>query len=71
MQIMNYEDFEWNRSVAPNGNMANLDPQKVANVCDKFGIPWWTSSWPYSAGIKAFCLDDRIWNRVIRICKGS
>lgn len=70
MRINNYEDFDWNRCVAPAGNMSGVDPSKVADLCDKFGVPWWTPSWPYSGGVKAYCLDDRIWNRIIKMAKG-
>jgi len=71
MQIYNYGEFDWNRAIAPHGNMAGIEPQIAADACDVFGVPWWTSSWPYSGGILAFCIDDKIWNQIIKIAKGS
>ena len=69
MQFYNEKQFDWNRAVAPAGNMAGLNPQRVADVCDKFGVPWYTEGWPYTSGIKAFCMDDKIWNRIIKLSK--
>lgn len=69
MQIYDEKMFKWNRCVGPHGNLGGVDPSKVANVCDKFGVPWYTSAWPYSSGIKAFCMNDKIWNRILKMCK--
>jgi len=69
MQIYRHEDFDWNRGVGPFGNMAGIDPRLVAIECDNFGIPWWTSSWPYSGGISAYCTDDELWERIIELSK--
>lgn len=69
MRIYNYNDFDWNRVVAPHGNLGGVDPSKAADLCDKWGIPWYTTGWPYSSGISAYCLDDKIWNRIIKMAK--
>ena len=34
MQINDYNEYDWNRCVAPHGNMGNVDPDIVANLCD-------------------------------------
>jgi hypothetical protein len=69
MQITNYKAFDWNRGVAPEGNLAGVHPQKVADLCDELGIPWWTSGWPYSSGLYAFCVSDEIWSKIIKMSK--
>ena len=61
--------FDWNRCIAPAGNMGHVDPQRAADLCDKFGVPWMTEGWPYSSGIKAYCLDDKIWNRIVKMAR--
>ena len=72
MRITDKEDikrFEWNRCVGPHGNLGGVDPQVAADLCDRWGIPWYSTSWPYSGGISAYCLDDKIWNRIIKMAK--
>lgn len=69
MRFYDANAWEWNRCVAPAGNMAGLNPQRVADVCDKFGVPWYTEGSPYTSGIKALCMDDKIWKRIINLSK--
>ena len=35
MQIYDEKAYNWNRGVAPEGNMAGVHPRKVADLCDK------------------------------------
>ena len=71
MRIYDYKAFDWNRVIAPYGNLGGVNPQVAADLCDEWGVPWWSSSWPYSGGIKAFCMDDELWNRIRNMAKGS
>ena len=65
MQIYDEKAYNWNRGVAPEGNMAGVHPRKVADLCDKYGIPWFTEGWPYSSGLKAYCVDNNLWKKII------
>ena len=69
MQIYDEKAYNWNKGVAPEGNMAGVHPRKVADLCDKYGIPWFTEGWPYSSGLKAYCVDDDLWRKIIQLSK--
>ena len=69
MQIYNENEYEWNRGVAPEGNLAGVHPQKVADLCDKFEIPWFTRGWPYASGLYAYCQNETLWKRIIAAAK--
>ena len=54
MQIYDENAYPWNRSVGPYGNMGNISPMIVADLCDKYSIPWYTTAWPYASGLRAY-----------------
>ena len=41
--------------IGPHGNLGGVDPSSAAWKADQLGIKWYTTSWPYSAGISLFC----------------
>lgn len=49
--------------VGPHGNLAGIDPQDVADYCDKHGYFWFSEGWPYSSGIH-FKLPDEEWAKL-------
>ena len=65
MQIFNYNAYDWNRAIAPYGNMAKVDPQTAADLCDYYGLPWYTDGWPYASGIKVRCDSDDLWKEIL------
>ena len=65
MQVYNRDEYVWNRCVGPNGNMGKVSPQIVADLCDKYNIPWYTYGQPYSSGITAYCKDDELWKKIL------
>ena len=69
MQIYDEKAYNWNKGVAPEGNMAGVHPQNVADLCDKYEIPWFTTGWPYSSGLSAYCLDNELWRKIIKLSK--
>lgn len=69
MQVYDDKAFDWNRIVAPEGNLAGVHPDLVAAHCDDNDIPWYTTSWPYSAGLLAYCADDELWGTIIEKSK--
>ena len=68
-RVYDEKAYEWNRAVGPAGNLGGVDPAHVARLCDKYGIPWFTSAWPYSSGLKAYCADDELWSNIIQQSK--
>lgn len=69
MQIYDYNAYEWNRGVAPHGNMGRVDPTELSRLLDKHGIPWYTSGWPYSSGLSAYCVDDELWRQLCNLAR--
>lgn len=64
MRVYNENLYKFNHAVAPMGNMANVDPDSVARLCDMMNIPWYTSAWPYASGLIAYCTDEQ-WRDII------
>ena len=69
MQIYNENAYPWNRSVGPYGNMGNISPMIVADLCDEYDIPWYTTGWPYASGLRAYCESDETWKKIIELSK--
>ena len=67
MQIYDENAYPWNRSVGPYGNMGNISPMIVADLCDKYSIPWYTTAWPYASGLRAYCESDETWTKIIEL----
>ena len=68
-RVYDEKAYDWNRAVASAGNMAGIDPTYLAWLLDKNGIPWYTTGWPYSSGLRAYCDDDKLWNELIKKSK--
>lgn len=69
MQVYDDKAFDWNRRVGPEGNLAGTHPDLVAEHCNTNNIPWYTTSWPYSAGLLAYCIDAEVWWTIIEKSK--
>lgn len=65
---VNENAYEWNHAVGPSGNLGGVDPCQVAYYCDLYGVPWSTSAWPYSSGVKMYC-DDNTFRKIINQSK--
>ena len=57
MQVFNYNAYDWNRAIAPYGNMAKVDPQTAADLCDYYGL--------HASGIKVCCDSDDLWKEIL------
>lgn len=71
MQIYKWNEYDWNHCVGPHGNMGKVEPQWVADECDRRGIPWYTDGWPYSSGVKVYCEDEDVWRDILNKCKSK
>ena len=69
MQIHDYKQYDWNRCVGPYGNMGRVDPQRVADLCDNYGLPWYTDGWPYASGVKVYCENYELWCNILQMSK--
>ena len=69
MQVYDYNKYAWNHGIGPNGNMGGICPQIMAELCDKYDIPWYTMGWPYASGLRAYCESDETWKKIIELSK--
>lgn len=69
MQVYDYNKYTWNHSIGPNGNMGRICPQIMAELCDKYDIPWYTYGNPNTSGIKVYCEDDELWHKLLNMSK--
>ena len=37
----------------------------VGELCDKYGIPWYTYGSPNTSGIKVYCESDELWKKIL------
>ena len=49
--------------------MGGICPQIMAELCDKYDIPWYTYGNPNTSGIKVYCEDDELWHKLLNISK--
>lgn len=69
MRIYDEGAYAWNRCVGPNGNLGRVDPDILSELLDNHGIPWFTTAWPYSSGLKAYCKDQDLWKSLCNQAK--
>lgn len=69
MEIYDPHAYDWNRFVGPHGNLAKIDPTSVADLCNTHGLPWYSTGWPYSSGIKVYCESDKLWREILNKSK--
>lgn len=64
MQVYDYNAYKWNHAISAS-NIAGVDPQVASELCDDYGVPWYTYGCPYTSGIKVYCESDELWKRII------